>query len=136
MQECAAIAEIESGENVENSLLAAPEGQACVKSTAEWLQPELWSEVDTKQGGEEGEKETTAGKEGRKKEAIRKDEEDGKRRKKDQEEGKKDQEEGTEGKEKRSMHLSFNDTLAYSSLLSSGMLCRLPQAPQAGRFVR
>jgi hypothetical protein len=96
MQECAAIAETESGENVENSLLAAPEGQAHVKSTAEWLQPELGSnKVDTKQGGE-GQKGTTAGKEGRKKEAIRKDGEDGKRRKKDQEEGKKDQEEGTE----------------------------------------
>jgi hypothetical protein len=83
MQECAAIAETESGENVENSLLAAPEGQAHVKSTAEWLQPELGSnKVDTKQGGE-GQKGTTAGKEGRKKEGSNKEGWRGRKKKKE-----------------------------------------------------
>ena len=66
MQKCAAIAEIESVEDVRNSVLAASQA---------------------KHGGEEAGEETTDPKKGGQKEGKRKDGEDGIERKRDEEEG-------------------------------------------------
>ena len=48
MEQCVAIAEIESGESVENSLLAAPDGESYVKPTLLLLKRDPWVDVVTK----------------------------------------------------------------------------------------
>jgi hypothetical protein len=56
MQQCAAIAEIELGGNVENSLFDAPDGDSHVNSTVELVKGDPWVDVVRKEGGKEGEK--------------------------------------------------------------------------------
>jgi hypothetical protein len=58
MQQCAAIAEIESGDSVENSLLAAPDGFSYVKPIVVLFKRDPWADTVMKQGGREGDKET------------------------------------------------------------------------------
>jgi hypothetical protein len=66
VQQCAAIAEIESGETVENSLLAAPDGESHVKPAVVFFKRDPWADVATKKGGGEEDKETKDIEEGRK----------------------------------------------------------------------
>jgi hypothetical protein len=56
MQQCAAIAEIELGGNVENSLFDAADGDSHVKSTVVLFNGDPWVDVVRKEGGKEGEK--------------------------------------------------------------------------------
>jgi hypothetical protein len=58
MDLCAAIAEIESGENVENSLFDAPDGQSHVQPTVVVFKRDPWAGLLRKQGGGEGDKGT------------------------------------------------------------------------------
>jgi hypothetical protein len=77
MQQCAAIAEIESGEDVENSLLAAPDGQSYVRSTVELFETDPWGEIGMEYGAGEGDKGTKDAGEGGKGEGRGKNEGDG-----------------------------------------------------------
>jgi hypothetical protein len=61
LRQCAAIKEIDSGENFENCVLAAPDGEPPVKLR------HLWVDVFRKEGGVEGDKETKHIEEGGKK---------------------------------------------------------------------
>ena len=63
--QCAAIAEILSGESVENSLFAPPEGRTHIKSTLVLYDRDPWPNVVPRQGGSERDKEETE-EEGRK----------------------------------------------------------------------
>ena len=58
MEECRAIAEIESGESVENSLFAAPDGETHVKPRVILFNGDPWADVVTKEGDSKGDKET------------------------------------------------------------------------------
>jgi hypothetical protein len=78
MDVCAAIAEIESGENVENSLLDAPDGQPHVQPTVVVFKQDPWADLSRKQGCGEGDKGTKEREGGSKTEEGGKDREEGK----------------------------------------------------------
>jgi hypothetical protein len=53
LQQCAVIAEIELGGNVENSLFDAPDGDLHVKSSVVLFKGDPWVDVVKKEGGKE-----------------------------------------------------------------------------------
>jgi hypothetical protein len=76
MEQCAAIAEIESGETVENSLFAAPDGQSCVKAALTIVSKhDPWARVVAKPGGGDEDKETKDLEKGGKKDEGKNEEE-------------------------------------------------------------
>ena len=75
-QRCSATAETESGESAVNSLLSAPDGECRVKSRVTLLKCDPSADVGMKQGGREGDKETTNVKEEGKKEGRRTEQEE------------------------------------------------------------
>jgi hypothetical protein len=68
LQQCAATAELESGENVENSLLAGPDGESHVQPTVVVFKQDPWVDFVTKQGSRKGDQETKEREEERKEE--------------------------------------------------------------------
>jgi hypothetical protein len=77
LQQCAATAKIESRENVENSLLAVPDGESHVQPTVVVFKRDPWADFVTKQGGGKGDQETKEREEGGRKEGRGKNQEEG-----------------------------------------------------------
>jgi len=77
MEECAAIAEIESGETVENSLFAPPAGKTHVESVVMLYKRDPWRPGGPKDGGGDREKERKDLQEEGKKEGREKCQEEG-----------------------------------------------------------